>query len=46
MYVGDAHAHTFHGPLIELPQEARAFVRAFDHRSPVQPFTFDLDIPQ
>jgi hypothetical protein len=29
-----------------LPAEARAFVKAFDTMQPVEPFEFDLDIPE
>lgn len=28
-----------------LPPAAREFIRAFDAREPVSPFSFDLDIP-
>jgi hypothetical protein len=29
-----------------LPEQAREFVRDFDDGQPVEPFTFDLDIPK
>lgn len=45
-YVGYAHTHTYSGPLIDLPDTVRVFVRKYDHNpASVQPFTFDLDLP-
>jgi hypothetical protein len=33
-------------PPIPLPQEAKAFIKAFDCFLPVAPFSFQLDIPE
>lgn len=32
------------GALVALPMEARVFIRNFDDRCPVQPFSFEIDI--
>lgn len=40
------HIYTPQGyPSFTLPEEAKAFIHAFDHGSPVQPFVFDLEVP-
>lgn len=28
-----------------LPEVATAFIRAFDHKRPVQPFSFEIEVP-
>jgi hypothetical protein len=34
------------GARVFLPPDARDFIYQFDNRQPVQPFSFDFEIPQ
>lgn len=34
-----------HATVAELPPDARHFIGYFDHYLPVQPFEFDLEVP-